>query len=416
MASDVECAIESVFRNESGRITAALIRISGSFDWAEEAMQEAFAAALVAWRESGLPDNPAAWIMRTAQHKIIDRSRRERTKREKQQVLLRESEPYYSPTVLAEAEAELVTDERLSLIFTCCHPALNQEAQIALTLRTLGGLTTTEIAKAFLVPEATLAQRLVRAKRKIQEARIPYQVPPPHQLPERLVTVRLVLYLIFNEGYSSATGTQLVRGELCDEAIRLTRVLDQLLPGDAESLGLLALMLLHHSRRDSRVRDGQLITLEEQDRSLWHTSEAAEGMAILVRALTTGPIGPYQLQAAIAAVHAEAKTASDTDWAQIAALYQRLYDLQPSPVIALNHAVAIAMSSGLQQGLDRINDLGQAIELRQYYLFHAAQADILRRMGRHSEAKQAYERALALVSNAMERDFMKRRLQQLNSQ
>lgn len=415
MAPDVERAIESVFRNESGRITAALIRISGSFDWAEEAMQEAFAAAVVAWRESGLPDNPAAWIMRTAQHKIIDRSRRERTKREKQQILLRESEPYYSPSALTEAEAELVTDERLSLIFTCCHPALNPEAQIALTLRTLGGLTTTEIAKAFLVPEATLAQRLVRAKRKIQEARIPYQVPPPNQLPERLVAVRLVLYLIFNEGYSSATGTQLVRGELCDEAIRLTRVLDQLLPADAETLGLLALMLLHHSRRDARVRDGQLITLEEQDRSLWHAEEAAEGMAILVRALTAGPIGPYQLQAAIAAVHAEAKSASETDWAQIAALYQRLYDLQPSPVIALNHAVAIAMSSGLQRGLERINDLGQALELRQYYLFHAAQADILRRMGRHSEAKQAYERALELVSNAMERDFLTRRLQSLDS-
>jgi RNA polymerase sigma-70 factor (ECF subfamily) len=415
LAPDVERAIESVFRNESGRITAALIRISGSFDWAEEAMQEAFAAAVVAWRESGLPDNPAAWIMRTAQHKIIDRSRRERTKREKQQILLRESEPYYSPSALTEAEAELVTDERLSLIFTCCHPALNPEAQIALTLRTLGGLTTTEIAKAFLVPEATLAQRLVRAKRKIQEARIPYQVPPPNQLPERLVAVRLVLYLIFNEGYSSATGTQLVRGELCDEAIRLTRVLDQLLPADAETLGLLALMLLHHSRRDARVRDGQLITLEEQDRSLWHAEEAAEGMAILVRALTAGPIGPYQLQAAIAAVHAEAKSASETDWAQIAALYQRLYDLQPSPVIALNHAVAIAMSSGLQRGLERINDLGQALELRQYYLFHAAQADILRRMGRHSEAKQAYERALELVSNAMERDFLTRRLQSLDS-
>jgi len=294
---DIASTVEAVFRAEHGRIIATLIRISGSFDRAEEAMQEAFASALTAWAESGIPRNPAAWITSAAHRKLIDHSRRERTRREKADALRYEIESTQSTgpgDVLAEVEAEsmLLPDDRLRLIFTCCHPALPPEGQVALTLRTLGGLSTPEIAKAFLLPEATLAQRLVRAKRKIAEARIPYEVPPPDRLAERLDPVRTVIYLIFNEGYAATTGTQLVRHDLCAEAIRLGRVLCQLLPGDAESMGLLALMLLHDSRRDARVRDAQLITLEEQDRAHWDAAEIAEGCDLVERALTTGPLGP----------------------------------------------------------------------------------------------------------------------------
>jgi RNA polymerase sigma-70 factor (ECF subfamily) len=412
---DVKATAEAVFREEHGRIIATLIRISGSFDRAEEAMQEAFASALVAWSETGIPRNPAAWITSTAHRKLIDVSRRERTRRDKAEALRYEiasSQPAGPGEVLAEIEAEsmLFTDDRLRLIFTCCHPALPPEGQVALTLRTLGGLGTPEIAKAFLLPEATLAQRLVRAKRKIQEARIPYEVPPPDRLVERLSPVRTVIYLIFNEGYAAMTGTQLVRHDLCAEAIRLGRVLCQLLPDDAESMGLLALMLLHDSRRDARVRGAQLVTLEEQDRSWWDAKEIAEGCGLVERALTMGPLGPYQLQAAIAALHAQAGTPAETDWAQIAVLYEHLLQLQNTAVVALNHAVAVAMSAGLAEGL-RLMD---AIEgLDEYYLFHAARADVLMRMGRREEAADAYRRALTLATNQIEQEFLGRRLRSL---
>ena len=304
-------------------------------------------------------------------------------------------------------------DDRLRLVFTCCHPALNQESQVALTLRTLGGLSASEIAKAFLLPEPTLAQRLVRAKRKIQEARIPYEVPSPDRLPERLVSVQAVIYLVFNEGYAATAGDQLVRRELCAEAIRLGRLLCELLPNEAENLGLLALMLLHDSRRDARVCDTRLITLEEQDRALWDRNEISEGLRLVEDSLRLGPLGPYQLQAAIGALHAQAETPAKTDWCQIAALYERLLDFNPSPVIALNHAVAVAMGTGLEQGLNRIEAVGKSGELDHYYLFHAARADILLRMNRLEEAATAYQRALALTSNLIEQDFLKRRLDKM---
>src|SRR5580693_713912 len=408
---DARAAVESVFRQESGRIVATLIRISGSFDRAEEAMQEAFAAALAAWPANGLPLNPAAWITATAHRKLIDQSRREKTKREKQDALQYEIETLGRPDDWEIDETAMhFPDDRLRLIFTCCHPALNPEGQVALTLRTLGGLTTTEIARAFLVPEPTLAQRLVRAKRKIQEAGIPYEIPPLPLLPGRLTSVQAVIYLIFNEGYTAGSGDQLVRLDLCAEAIRLGRMLDELLPNEAENLGLLALMLLHDSRRYARVSDSQLVTLEEQDRSLWDQGEISEGLSLVDEALRRGPLGPYQLQAAIAALHAEARNPQETDWFQIAALYGRLVEFNSSPVIALNHAVAIAMSAGFEEGLRRMDAVGAGGKPDGYYLFHAARADILRRMNRFEEAAEAYRRALALNTNRIERDFLARRL------
>src|SRR6201996_503203 len=339
---DLRATVEAVFRSESGRIIAGLIRVSHSFDLAEEAMQDAFAAALVSWQAEGIPDNPAAWITAAARRKLIDYARRERTRRSHEDQLLYE---YGSRSCALEADmSRPFEDDRLSLIFTCCHPAINMEAQIALTLRTLGGLTTGEIARAFLVPEATLAQRLVRAQRKIQQARIPYEVPGPSLLPERLEAVQAVLYLIFNEGYSASSGDSLVRRELCAEAIRLARTLVELMPQNPENMALLALMLLHDSRRDARsTSDGQLIPLEEQDRSLWYQDQIAEGIPLVERALGRRNLGPYQLQGAIAAIHAEARTAEETDWKQIAALYAILNTAQPSPIVALNHAVAVAM-------------------------------------------------------------------------
>jgi RNA polymerase sigma-70 factor (ECF subfamily) len=407
---DVRAAAESVFREEHGRIIATLIRISGSFDRAEEAMQEAFASAIASWAEKGIPQNPAAWITAAAHRKLIDQARRERTRRDKQDALRYETDTVAPGPEEIDQEPMHLPDDRLRLIFTCCHPALSPEAQVALTLRTLGGLSTTEIAKAFLLPEATLAQRLVRAKRKIQEAHIPYVVPPPERLPERLASVQAAIYLIFNEGYAATAGDQLVRRDLCAEAIRLARVLCHLMPEESENLGLLALMLLHDSRRDARVRGAELITLEEQDRSRWDQSEIAEGLPLVERALGQGRLGPYQLQAAIAALHAQATTPAETDWAQIAALYERLFVFQPSPVLALNHAVAIAMSTGLETGLAQIDAVGASGELDGYYLFHAARADILMRMARHPEAAEAYRRALSLATNQVEQAFLRKRL------
>jgi RNA polymerase sigma-70 factor, ECF subfamily len=409
---------EAIFRRESGRIIATLIRIAGSFDLAEEAMQEAFAAALATWPEKGLPENPGAWITAVAHRKLVDHGRRERTRREKQEPLLYETPTTHPPEADAmfESDQNAYPDDRLRLIFTCCHPALNAEAQIALTLRTLGGLQTPEIARAFLVPEPTLAQRLVRAKRKIAEARIPYEVPAPDQIAERLESVQRVIYLIFNEGYAATSGDSLLRRDLCAGAIRLGRMLCQLLPREPENFGLLALMLLHDSRRDARMDNhGRLITLEEQNRSLWHQPQIREGQELIRRAMNMRRPGPYQLQAAIAALHSEAVTPADTDWRQIAALYQELLRINPSPVVALNHAVAVAMSDGPANGLRRIDELGSQGDLESYHLFHAARADLLRRLGRTFEATEAYERALRLATNKVEQDFLSRRLQELSA-
>jgi RNA polymerase sigma-70 factor (ECF subfamily) len=418
VTTESNAVVESVFRQESGRIIATLIRLAGSFDVAEEAMQEAFAAALATWPDRGIPDNPGAWITSVAQRKLVDRMRRERTRREKQDGLQYETPTIQQPEAdsLFEGPAVSYPDDRLRLIFTCCHPALNQDAQVALTLRTLGGLTTPEIARAFLVPEATLAQRLVRAKTKIQSAHIPYEVPPLKRLPERLESVQAVIYLVFNEGYAATGGDSLIRRELCTEAIRLGRTLRELMPGEAENLGLLALMLLHDSRRDARIDDqGQLVTLEEQDRSRWDHARINEGLALVHQALKMRRVGTYQLQAAIAAVHSEANTVADTDWRQIALLYQELLRISPTPVVALNRAVAIAMSEGLQSGLAEIERVGASGKLEQYYLFHAARADILRRLGRNGEAIKAYEDALRLATNKVEQEYLRRRLSQLQA-
>jgi RNA polymerase sigma-70 factor, ECF subfamily len=380
--------VERTFREETGRIVAGLIRRSGSFDLAEEAVQDAFAAALQTWPSEGVPRNPGAWITAVAFRKLIDRVRREK----------RYAAMDLSYDVEAPMSSEEFEDDRLRLMFTCCHPALNQEAQVALTLRTLGGLTTTEIARAFLVPEATLAQRLVRAKRKITEARIPYQVPGPDQLSERLDSVRSAIYLIFNEGYTAR------RGELSGEAIRLGRLLDNLMPGSGENIGLLALMLLQESRRAARVdSEGRMVLLEDQDRSLWDRAKIAEGVELVERALRLGPAGPYQIQAAIAALHAQ----DSADWRQIAALYEELLRIWPSPVVALNRAVAVAMSDGPEKGLSLL------VEIDGYYLYHATRADFLRRLGRGAEAAEAYRRAIELTENNVEREYLKGRLREV---
>lgn len=412
---ELRATIEAVFRRESGRIIAGLIRVSHSFELAEEAMQDAFAAALIHWKTEALPENPAAWITATAQRKLVDYARRDRTRRSKEDQLRYETNSTQDPE-LESNMAGTPEDDRLRLIFTCCHPALNKQAQITLTLRTLCGLTTAEIARAFLVPEPTLAQRLVRAQRKIQQARIPYQVPPPHALAERLSAVQAVLYLIFNEGYIASTGDSLVRRELCAEAIRLTRTLCELMPDTPENLGLLALMLLHDSRRDTRVAStGELVPLEEQDRALWNVIQIDEGLQLVQRALRLRNIGPYQLQAAIAALHAEARTASDTDWKQITALYQELARLHPSATVALNHAVAVAMSEGPEQGLALLDAIGACGALDSYHLYHAARADLLRRLSRKEEADAAYRVALSLTANAVERRYLRRRIELLAS-
>ena len=406
-------AVEEVFRREHGRIIASLIGTFGSFDIAEDAMQDALVSALDSWPCDGIPDNPAAWITTAARRKAIDRLRREKTRSDKQEDLELTMSQHLGPAGVNEDILETgIGDDRLRLIFTCCHPALSKEAQVALTLRTLGGLSTPEIARAFLLPEATLAQRLVRAKRKIRAAQIPYRVPPEHQLPERLAAVLAVVYLVFNEGYSATEGDSLIRHDLCNESIRLADVLRELMPDEAEVSGLLALLLLQDSRREARTGEqGALVTLEEQDRALWNRGQIANGLAALDEALKRRRPGPYQLQAAIAALHAQARTPSETDWVQIEKLFEALQQFSPSPVVALNRAVAVAMAYLLEKGLAMIDRIGENGELEGYYLYHSAQADLLRRLQRNPEAETAYRRALGLTSNQTERAYLQRRLE-----
>ena len=406
--------VDRTFREESGRAVATLIRVLGDFDLAEEAVADAFVVALERWPRDGVPANPGGWITTTARNRAIDRLRRNRRLAEKEAMLRREAE------VAAESLAERVAnedamspipDDRLRLIFTCCHPALAPDARVALTLRTLGGLTTPEIARAFLVPEATLAQRIVRAKRKIREAGIPYRVPPDHLMPERLGAVLRVVYLVFNEGYEASAGDELIRRDLCAEAIRLGRVLASLMPDEPEVLGLLALMLLHDARREARTgSDGSLVLLEDQDRSRWDAARIEEGRALVARALRMGRPGPYAVEAAIAALHDEAATFEDTDWAQIAVLYDALLAMTGSPVVELNRAVAIAMATGPGAGLAMIDRLVERGELDDYLFLHAARADLLRRLARNAEAAEAYRRAIGLATNGTERAFLERRL------
>ncbi len=416
MAGDAVTAVEAVYRSDWGRIVAALIGLLGDFDLAEEYAQEAFAAALNQWPASGVPEFPRAWIVQTARHKAIDRLRRQTLFADKIQAQLARD---LAPAIIEqEHETSEIPDERLRLIFTCCHPALALDAQVALTLRTLCGLETDEIARAFLVPTATMAQRLVRAKRKIRDARIPYAVPEANEIGERLEAVLTVIYLVFNEGYAATRGDRLIRTDLAAEAIRLGRLVRTLMSPQPppEATGLLALMLLHDARRESRTNEeGDIVLLEEQDRSRWNRQQIAEALPLVAEALRDGP-GPFALQAGIAAVHCRAARAEDTDWPEILRLYDLLERAQPSPVVSLNRAVAAAMVHGAGKGLELIDGLSVTGELDQFHLLYAARAELLRRLGSTVEAAKCYRRALALVTNESERRHLERRLREVQSE
>jgi RNA polymerase sigma-70 factor (ECF subfamily) len=411
LADAAAAAVETVYRSDWGRIVAALIRLVGDFDLAEEAAQEAFAVAVDQWRVSGVPDSPRAWIIQTAKHKAIDRIRRQANFAEKLQSYANELGPAFKEPDYDTTE---IPDDRLRLIFTCCHPALALEAQVALTLRTLCGLETDEIARAFLVPPATMAQRLVRAKHKIRDAGIPYIVPQVADMASRLEAVLTAIYLVFNEGYAATRSGPLVRTDLCSEAIRLGRLVRTLMAPNppAEATGLVALMLLHDARRDARLDEaGDIVILEEQDRSRWNRAQIAEALPLVDEALAGGP-GPFALQAAIAAQHCHAQRPEDTNWSQIVRLYDLLERLQPSPIITLNRAVAVAMADGPGPAVAIIDGLLAEGDLDNYYLLHAARADLLRRMGTSEEAAKSYQRALELVTNDSERRYLERRLRE----
>ncbi|MFJ4098320.1 RNA polymerase sigma factor [Amycolatopsis japonica] len=410
MTAELDAAITRAFREESGQVIATLIRVTGDWDLAEECLQEAFALALRTWPRDGVPAKPGAWLTTAARNRATDRIRREAVGAAK----LREAAELHVPAE-PERDESGVHDDRLRLIFTCCHPALPLEGQVALALRTLAGLTTAEIAHAFLVSEATMSQRLVRVKRKIRTAGIPYRVPPADLLPERTAAVLGMLYLLFNEGYSASAGTDLLRPDLSAEAIRLTRILASLMPGEPEVLGLLALLLLHDARRATRVdAQGTLVSLEDQDRGGWNTAEIAEGTELLETALRRGVAGQYQIQAAIAACHATAARASDTDWAQIAALYGELLRFVPSPVVELNRAVAVAMAEGPEAGLELVDKLTADGALPGYHLLPATRADLLRRLDRLDEAADAYRDALALAGTDAERAYLSGKLAEIS--
>ncbi len=411
--TDVEAAVTEAFRQDWGRIVASLIRMTGDWDLAEECAQDAFTTALARWPADGIPDRPGAWLTTTARNRALDKLRRSKNEAAK----LKEAVMLAEPAQPADVGDSGVTDDRLRLIFTCCHPALSLEARVALTLRTLAGLTTAEIARAFLVPEPTMAKRLVRAKNKIKDAGIPYRVPPAHLLPDRMTGVLAVLYLLFNEGYAATAGTGLVRGDLCTEAIRLARVLTSLMPAEPEASGLLALMLLTDARRAARLdADGEVVTLDEQDRTRWDKAEIEEGIGLLDATIRHRRPGQYQLQAAIAACHASASDPDDTDWAEIALLYGQLHRLVPSPVVELNRAVAVAMADGPAAGLAIVNVLDADRQLADYHLLAATRADFLRRLGRCAEAAESYRQALQQVATEPERRFLIRRLTEVTGQ